>query len=143
MSKNLFLLLFLSIASIANNNIIKNISITNAYIRLMPPNMRMTAAFMEIKNLSNKNISIINVKSDLAKFTELHTSIIKNDGNMQMKHIQTVKLPSNKIVYFKRGGKHIMMIGLKEKLHEDDTHKITIVFSNGNKVEQLFTVKRF
>ena len=143
MRKNLFLLLLLTIASIASNDIIKNITITNSYIRLMPPSMSMTAAFMEIKNISNKNISIVNVKSNLAKFTELHTSIMKSDGNMQMKHIKSVKLPSNKMVHFKRGGKHIMMMGLREKLHEGDTHKITIILNNGNQIEKLFTVKRF
>ena len=120
-----------------------SIEINNAAIRLMPPSMDMTAAFMTISNKSSDNVKIIGVTSDLSDNTEIHTHIIKKDGTAVMSQMQNIVINSNKKRELKKGGDHIMFIGLKDKLKENNTYNLNIHFSDGSQKKQKIKVKKF
>jgi len=120
-----------------------NLEIKNGFIRLMPPTMPMTAAFMSMNNISkNENIKIVKLESSLAVFTEFHVSIIHPDGTGTMEHLETIDIKKESSVELERGGKHIMFMRLKEKLKLDDKHTVTFFFSDGSKKQITLAIER-
>ncbi len=143
MTNKILLSLMLSFGALFAQQMDKNIEINNAYIRQMPPMMKMTAAFMDIKNTTDHDMVIVDVSSKIAKNTETHISFMNNNGNMQMKHMPEVILPKHSTTHFKKGAKHIMLMGLTTKLNKGDKHTISITFKDGTKIQHTFTVKKF
>jgi len=121
------LVLLLVSASIVCASAIK---VENPYVRATPPNLPNSAAFMSIKNDSNKDIAIINAKSNVSKVVELHTHTMK-DGVMTMLQVPKINIPANGKTELKPGGLHIMFIGLKNPLKVGNEVSLTLEFSNG------------
>jgi copper(I)-binding protein len=143
MNKLLALLIVLIHTTIfANTKMADFIDIKNAYIRMMPPMMSMTSAFMQLKNTSSKDIVLKDLQSDLAVFTELHTSILKSDGTASMKHIENLIIKANSSIILQRGGKHVMFMRLKHKLILNDTYHLIFNFIDGSKKELTLKVKK-
>jgi len=135
------ILMTLNIFLNAKNN--DNIVVSNGYIRLMPPMMKMTAAFMDIKNLSSKSIKIVKVSSDLSEFTEIHTHKLKDDGTAVMSQLKELVINANSVHSLKKGADHIMFIGLKKRLVLGDTHKLKLYLDNGTIKEINLEIKKF
>jgi copper(I)-binding protein len=63
--------------------------------------------------------------SDVTKVTELHSHTMEN-GVMQMRKIDALKLSANTPEIFAPGGNHVMLIGLKKPLRDGDSFKLTL-----------------
>ena len=107
-----------------------NIKVQDAYVRATPPNLPNSAAFMSVKNDSNKDISIVKASSNISKVVELHTHDMK-DGVMKMYQIPEIVIPAKGKTTLKPGGLHIMFIGLKNPLKEGEEVTFTLELSNG------------
>lgn len=117
------------------------ITITDPWIKAVPPNMKMSAAYMVIKNTGNKKISLVSVTSDIAEYNEIHTHYKKNDV-MRMRQVKKIVIAANKSVSLKPKSFHIMLIQLKRKIHIGDKIKLELTFSNGAKIKVLAPVKK-
>lgn len=107
------------------------IEITTAYAFATMPGGVTGAVFMTFKNSNDADDKLIDVKSDIAKFTEIHENFIDpDDGMMMMRKIKNAALPVNQDVKFHPKGKHVMLIKLKEPLTLDSTFPITLVFEH-------------
>jgi len=126
--KKIIVLLFGSFAILSA----LSIEVKEPYARATPPNTPNSAAFMTLENKTNKDISLIEVRSDIAQSTELHTSDIK-DGVRKMYRVEKVDIPANSSTILKPGGFHVMFIGLKKALEVGETIDINLGFSNGTK----------
>ncbi len=62
---------------------------------------------------------------DVTKVTELHSHTMEN-GVMQMRKIDALKLNANAPEIFAPGGNHLMLIGLKKPLRDGDNFKLTL-----------------
>ena len=120
----------------------KNIETSKAFIRLAPPFAKVTAGFIEIKSNYKKDIKIIKAKSNFSKHTELHDMKMEN-SKMSMFALDFLKIPAGESVKFEKGSKHIMFIGLKDKLKENETKTIKLFFDNGEDTDIKMKVKRF
>lgn len=102
-----------------------DISIVDPYAR--SSNAKAGAAFMVISNTGSAD-TLINVTSDAARRVELHTHVEK-DGVMRMTELEAgIPLPEGKTVHLKRGGMHVMLMGLKRPLVDGEVIKITMDF---------------
>lgn len=119
-----------------------SLSVENAYVRATPPTLPNSAAFLTVKNTSDKNIAIISAKSDASNVAELHTHDMKN-GVMSMYQVPQVDIKANSTVEFKPGGYHVMLLGLKQKpLKEGQNVNITLNLSNGENLKITVPVKK-
>ncbi|MFA7084025.1 MAG: copper chaperone PCu(A)C [Arcobacteraceae bacterium] len=115
-----------------------SIKVENAYARATPPNMPNSAAFMELKNETNNDISLVSASSTAANITELHTHDMK-DGVMKMYQVPQIDIKANSTTVLQPGGFHIMLIKLVQKpLKENDEVTLTLKFSNDE--EQTITI---
>ena len=136
MKKIVTLIVGLSIALMASD-----IKVEDAYVRATPPGLPNSASFMKITNNSNENISLVSVKSSIAKAVEIHTHDMKN-GMMKMYQVPSVAIKANSTTTFKPGGFHIMFLGLIQKpLKVNQMVDLELTFSNNEKVVLSVPVK--
>jgi copper(I)-binding protein len=140
--KTLLIFLMLLLQVNAQEKTSDHIYVKNSYIRLMPPMMKMTAAFMKIKNTSSKNVIITSVSSNLSKFTEMHTHILNDQGTAFMSKMEKIEIKANSTYTLEKGGDHIMFIGLQKPLKIGDTHELMLHFNDGTSKEITIEVKK-
>ena len=115
-----------------------SIKIENGYVRATPPSLPNSAAFMELKNETSQDISLLWAKSTASNVVELHTHDMK-DGVMMMYQVPKIDIRANNTTVLQPGGFHIMLIDLVQKpLKPNDEVTLTLGFSNGE--EQTITV---
>lgn len=113
----------------------EGIKVDDPYARVSASMSTSGAAFMMIHNESGDADRLIDVKSDIAKRTELHTHIEDDNGVMQMVHVEEgFDLPADGMIAMQRGGKHVMFMGLNESLAHGDKVNITLVFEKAGDV---------
>lgn len=120
----------LSLAASADTALI----IDAPYVRLAPPGVQATGAFMVIKNTGSIDRKLVNAESTAAKMVQLHNHI-NEDGVMKMREVKSIDIKANSQAELKPGGYHVMMIDMTKELKEGDVVPITLGFDDGSKVQ--------
>lgn len=111
-----------------------DIVINDAYARASSPAAKAGAAFMQIVNNGDADDRLIAAETDVAVKVELHTHI-KDGDVMQMRPIEGgIVLPAGGEHWLKRGGDHVMMMGLKEPLLDGKEILVTLIFEKSEPV---------
>jgi copper(I)-binding protein len=106
------------------------IQVINPWVRLLPGKMS-TGAFMEIKNLTDKDLYLIKALSPIAKTVELHDHV-KVDGMMKMQAVERILIPAKSSALLKKGSLHIMIIDLTTELKKDSVVDLELQISDGS-----------
>jgi copper(I)-binding protein len=113
----------------------EGIMVKDPYARSARPNAPTGAAFMMLMNHTDQDVKIIGVRSDAAKRVELHTHIDKGEGVMQMTEIEGgITIPAGESHMMKRGGDHVMLMGLTDSLVDGETISVTFEFENAEEM---------
>ena len=141
--KHIFLktLFALALVFISSLSFAKDIDVVSQYVREVPPGVTTSAAFLTLKNNTDKAFSLIRVNSDVAKNIELHEHTHK-DGMMEMRQVEKITIPAHGKTALKPGGYHIMLIGLTRKIKSGDKITLELEFDNGDKQKIEAEVKR-
>ena len=90
---------------------------------------------MIIHNTGGAPDRLIGVSSDVAARVELHTHQQDANGVMKMIHVEEgFELPTDGEITMKRGGKHVMFMGLNTSLQQGDTISVTLTFETGGDI---------
>ena len=117
-----------------------SLTVTDAYIRGLPPGQTVTAAFMTLHNGLAKDCRLVGAASPIASSAEIHAHTHHN-GTMSMRPVDGVALPTGKSVSFKPGGYHLMLFGLKDSWSEEAQHKLTLFFEGCPEVTVVLPVR--
>lgn len=109
----------------------ESISANEPYVRMVPPGMTVSGAFMVLKNADNKDHKLVKAESPVAKAAELHTHI-NQGGVMKMRPVKGIEIKAKGEAVLKPGSLHVMLIGLKQDLKEGDNVAITLTFEDGS-----------
>ena len=110
------------------------IKIHDAYARAATPSSKTGAAFMMIRNEGGEADRLLGVASGAAQRVELHTHI-ENDGVMRMVHVEEgFDLPKDGEIAMKRGGNHVMLMGLNQPLLQGDKISVTLSFEKAGNI---------
>ncbi|QCO57960.1 copper chaperone PCu(A)C (plasmid) [Pseudorhodobacter turbinis] len=124
---------FLALAS-APMALANDITVTDAYARVSGPTAKSAAAFMVIDNTGEED-RLIDVKSDVAMKTELHTHLHGEGGVMKMVHVEEgFAIPADGHHALARGSDHVMFMGLKDVPAEGETFTLTLTFEKAGDV---------
>ena len=111
------------------------IRVEDPYARVSAKMSTSGAAFMIIHNESGQVDHLIGAKSTVSKKTELHTHMEDANGVMKMLHVDDgFELPAGGTIEMKRGGHHVMFLGLNEPLSHGDTVSVTLVFEKAGEL---------
>lgn len=132
--------LMLSGAAMAEHHA-KGVAIEDAYARVSSPNAKVGAIFFEIDNHGEHDDRLIDAKSDVAARVELHTHKEGDNGVMQMLHVpEGFVIEAGGHHALKRGGDHVMLMGLHKGLSDGDEVPLTLVFEKAGEIEVVVPV---
>jgi len=115
-------------SSVSKSNVVKKgVTVSDAYIRGLPPGQTVTAAFMTVNNHQDKDCKLVGAASPVANSAEIHEHSHKN-GKMSMRRVNSLVVPAGGSVSLVPGGYHLMMFGLENSLKEGEAHTITLSF---------------
>jgi copper(I)-binding protein len=111
-----------------------NIMVMDAYARVASKVAKSGAAFMMIHNHSDQEDRLVAAASDVAKRVELHTHL-KENGVMKMTKLEDgMIIPAGGMHALKRGGDHVMFMGLTRSLEHGDMIEVTLTFEHAGDV---------
>lgn len=109
--------------------------VEEAYARAVGASAMAGAAFMQITNQSGQDDVLIAAKTDASAMAELHTHIENADGVMMMREIEGgIKLAVGETAIMKRGGDHVMLMGLNNSLDNGEVVTITLTFEKAGDI---------
>lgn len=119
----------------------QTIAINDAYARVSSAASTSGGAFFIIENKGTEADHLLDASSTIADKTELHTHIADANGVMQMVHVpEGWAIPAGATHELKRGGDHVMFLGLKAPLKHGDIVEVTLKFAKAGDVVVLIPV---
>ncbi|MFL4468525.1 copper chaperone PCu(A)C [Tateyamaria armeniaca] len=112
-----------------------SIMVNDPYARAASPAAKSGAAFMTLHNMSGTDDRLISARTDAAKRVELHTHVETGDGIMQMREVEEgFAVAAGETITLKRGGEHVMLMGLTGPLEQGADIELTLVFEEAGDV---------
>ncbi|KEP69076.1 copper-binding protein [Thioclava dalianensis] len=107
----------------------QQIEVIDPYARVSTPMSKSGAAFMEIKNVTDRDDRLVSASSDIAARVELHTHNDLGNGKMQMAEVKEgFPIPAHGTHMLSRGGDHVMFMGLTHGLTQGELVRVTLHF---------------
>lgn len=119
------------------------IMVKDPYARSSTPSSVTGAAFLVLMNHGDTDDRLIGAATDVAKRVELHTH--KEDANGVMKMMEVEEgfvVPAGGMHALKRGGDHIMLMGLTRPLEQGEEISVTLTFEKAGEIEVMVPVDR-
>lgn len=106
--------------------------VADAWISEAPPVARNNAAFITLTNGSGKD-ALLAVESSVSAAVELHTMSMAG-GIMRMQRLPLINLAPAETLRMAPGGRHIMLINMKQPLKAGDRVPLTLVFRKAGRM---------
>jgi periplasmic copper chaperone A len=111
------------------------LKVFDVWAKTTVPGGSVSAAYMHIK--SGKPLKLVKAESALTPTVEIH-NMKMNAGVMEMKAVDAIDIPVNKLVDLKPGGFHIMLIKVTKPINKGDKVPLKLTFERPDK--STFTV---
>jgi copper(I)-binding protein len=111
------------------------------YAWAVPPGQTNSAAFVTLRNNSDRDYALVAAESPMAKALELHTHIMEGEM-MRMRPVEKIEIPAGAKVELQPGGLHIMLIGLEHQLTPGEAVQITLIYADGSKQTLQASVRK-
>ncbi len=119
----------------------EGIMVKDPYVRSSTPSAPTGAAFMVLMNHSDADDRLIAATSDVAKRVELHTHKEDANGVMRMGEIEGgIVVPAGGAHMLKRGGDHVMFMGLTAPLEQGGEITVTLTFEKAGDIDVTIPV---
>jgi len=112
--------------------VFSEISVSESWIRLLPPSVKTTAAYMNIT--SDQTDKLIGASSSIASRVEIHQSSAKQ-GMVSMDHVASIEVHQGQPIVLSPQGYHFMVIGLKQALKKGEVYPLTLSFEKEGDIE--------
>lgn len=118
------------------------LTITNAFIRLVPPAAPTTMATMEMTNDSNEDIILQSISGNISSSIEIH-EMKMDQGTMKMRQLHSITIKAHQKMTFKSGDHHLMIFNYKGPLKLKQQHDLLLHFNHGKDQKVIFEVADF
>ena len=110
-----------------------SLSVEDAWARATAEGAKVGAGYVTIHNSGSAPDTLVSVETPLAARGEVHDMTME-DGVMRMRRLDALEIPAGGSVELKPGGKHLMLMNLKERLVEGGSVPVTLTFKSGAKI---------
>lgn len=110
-----------------------DIQIQDPWVQAAPPNVKVLAAYLEIKNNGGKPQALVKVASPDFGEVGIHQSVMHGDM-VHMEQLKDLTIPPHESVALKPGGLHLMLMDAKKQLRVGDQVSMTLTFKSGEKI---------
>ncbi len=112
-----------------------SITVEDAYARSSGKSAKAGAAFMMIQNAGEADDRLIAAESDVAARVELHTHQVEANGVAKMIHVEEgFVIPAGETHMLKRGGDHVMFMGISAPFEHGATVPVTLIFEKAGEI---------
>lgn len=108
------------------------VAVLDAYVHALPPGASSTAGYLSLRNQGGDEHSLVGAESTACEVVELHTQTLE-EGVMRMRRVERIALPAGETVRLAPGGRHLMLIGLKDPLIPGGEVALTLIFADGSR----------
>ena len=102
----------------------------DVWVKTTVPGATVSAAYMHIKSATP--LKLVKAESSIAGIAEIH-DMKMNAGVMEMKAIDALDIPADKLVDLQSGGLHVMLMKLKKPINKGDKVPLTLTFEGADK----------
>ena len=134
----LFLFNFILLNNLFSKEIKKQIVMHGGYTFETYDGQKNSAVYLSIFNNSVNDVVIKSVSTNVANISEFHKTYYKNNI-VSMKKLDFLTLKSEDVLYLQPGNTHIMLMGLKKKLVDQESFEL--IFSLENEETIIATIK--
>ncbi|RMH53830.1 MAG: copper chaperone PCu(A)C [Deinococcus-Thermus bacterium] len=110
------------------------VRVQDPYVRLVPPTLKDTAAYMTLENLGTKPLRLVGGSTPAAAMVMPMRGVSEVRGGQEVKGMRPVEhleIPPKGRLVLKPGGDHLMLVGLKAPLKEGQKIPLTLRFAGG------------
>ena len=111
------------------------VHIEASWVRAVPPQLTLTAAYMQIKNLTSHKLILVGASTPAFAKVEMHQTIFE-DNMARMVPVEKLVISPQEVVKFKPKGLHFMLIDRQQPLQVGDTVVLTLQFEE-NKTQAV------
>ncbi|EPJ55984.1 MAG: hypothetical protein OFPI_01350 [Osedax symbiont Rs2] len=116
------------------------LTVTQGYVRAVPPGQKVSVAYMNLTNNTAREIVLSGARS--AQFMSINLHRTANvDGLMTMRAMDELRIQPKQSISLAPGGLHWMLMGLKGELTVSDQVAISLIFSDGSQQQLQLNVK--
>ena len=102
----------------------------DVWVKTTVPGGTVSAAYMHIKSATP--LKLVKAESSIADIAEIH-DMKMNAGVMEMKAMDALDIPADKLVDLRPGGLHVMLMKLKKPINKGDKVPLTLTFEGADK----------
>ena len=119
----------------------ENSSVTfeNAFVILPPPSRRIAMGGFSA-TVNNKDVYLVDFRTNHAKSVELHDMTMAN-GIMKMRKLNRLKIEKDETIQLQRGGKHLMFFELDPKLKPSDNIVLLVTVEERSGNTKIYEVE--
>ena len=110
-----------------------DIQVLDPCVLAAPPNVKVMAAYLEIKNSGEKPRILTDVFSPAFDEVGIHRSVV-HENMVHMEQMKELTIPPRSSVVLKPGGMHLMLTNAKKPLPIGDQVPVTLIFRSGEKI---------
>jgi periplasmic copper chaperone A len=111
------------------------VTVSDVWAKTTVPGGSVSAAYMHIK--STAPVKLVKAETPISGNVEIHDMKMK-DGVMEMKAMDALDVPANKLVELKPGGTHVMLMKLNKPINKGDKVPLKLTFEGAG--QKLFTM---
>ena len=131
-----------AVAATADATAAEALAISDAWVKAADGGM--SAAFGELSNRGDDDITIVAAEAAVSPRLELHETAANDAGEMMMREVEGgFVVPAAGSLTLEPGGNHIMLMDLSHALMAGDEITITLALSDGSSLEFTAPVKDF
>jgi copper(I)-binding protein len=108
----------------------QTMDVTGGWVREAPPTSRVLAAYMQIVNLTDKDLTITGITSPDFDSAELHRTVVEG-GMARMLPVPELTLPAAGSVLLEPGGLHLMLFDPVRPLAQGDSVTLVLHRNDG------------
>lgn len=105
------------------------ITVESIWARATPPGAKTGAVYLTLANNGTADDRLVGASTPFAGMAGLHTEIMAN-GVMEMRPVKSVDVPPGGKAVLKPGGRHIMLMELKQPLKQGGHFPLTLRFAH-------------
>ena len=111
-----------------------DVVVENAWSRASIGTSRPGAAYMDIRNAGDEDVTLTGLRTDLAGMPEIHLTSTNEQGVSSMSPVGEIAIAPGETVALAPGGMHAMLMQLRRPMEEGETFPLTLLFSDGGEV---------
>ncbi len=120
---------------------VAELRISDAWLRAMPPGPPNSAAYMTLQNSGASPVAVVAVATPVADAVEIHESV-QEDGLWRMRELEQLRLAPGETLSLSPGGRHLMVLGLRQRPVAGDSVSFQLTLDNGDMVQVQAVVRR-